>query len=204
MKIELFSARKTLHDIVKLKNYIIMDIEYAPTGSAGNATEIVNIAAKYYKNNREIKQYNSWKMPPNSSNKAIDDVCIKKHQISENLKSKSSDDYNQLFLGFYKWLVDNSLTKSPIIGWGIGTDINKMSAFFKKNIGKNDSSRPMFEYDLQTSFDNHINANKALSLESMTNMLGVNKDNVHIGIEDVDTINEVKNKIKILIDTFGI
>lgn len=203
MYIELFKARKSLYDMMKLKNYIVMDLEYANTGTGGKGQAIINISAVYFKNNNPIKEYNVWKMPANATNKAIDQACINKHQISTELKSKNESEYNNMFIGFYDWIKNNSLTKTPIIGCGIQTDISEMNLFFEKHITTNESSRAMFEYDLQKSFVEHIKLS-SLSLDVATNLLGIDRQNVHIGKEDVRTINEVKNKMKILVDTFGL
>ena len=51
MHIELFKARKSLYDIIKLKNYIILDMEFARINDADQKQYVVNIAAKYYKDN---------------------------------------------------------------------------------------------------------------------------------------------------------
>lgn len=203
MYIELFKARKSLYDIIKLKNYIILDMEFARINDADQKQYVVNIAAKYYKDNAIKKEYNVWKMPNNSTNKALEQLAINKHQLASNLKSKNGDEYNEIFIGFYKWLSDNSLTKTPIIGWGIDTDLKHASAFFNKNINTKESSRPMFEYDLQDSFTNHIDMT-GMSLQVASNLLGISSDNNHMGIDDVDLINTVKEKIELLVKTFNL
>ena len=203
MYIELFKARKSLYDIIKLKNYIILDMEFARINDADQKQYVVNIAAKYYKDNVIKKEYNVWKMPNSATNKALEQLAINKHQLASNLKSKNGDEYNEIFTGFYKWLSDNSLTKTPIIGWGIDADLKQASAFFNKNINTKESSRAMFEYDLQESFTNHIDMN-GMSLQVASNLLGISEDNNHMGIDDVDLINTVKGKIELLVKTFNL
>lgn len=203
MYIELFKARKSLYDIIKLKNYIILDMEFARINDADQKQYVVNIAAKYYKDNVIKKEYNVWKMPNNATNKALEQLAINKHQLASNLKSKNGDEYNEIFTGFYKWLSDNSLTKTPIIGWGIDADLKQASAFFNKNINTKESSRAMFEYDLQDSFTNHIDMT-GMSLQVASNLLGISEDNNHMGIDDVDLINTVKGKIELLVKTFNL
>lgn len=203
MYIELFKARKSLYNIIKLKNYIILDMEFARINDADQKQYVVNIAAKYYKDNVTKKEYNVWKMPNNATNKALEQLAVNKHQLSSNLKSKNGDEYNQIFIGFYRWLSDNSLTKTPIIGWGIDEDLKQVNTFFNKNINVKESSRPMFEYDLQDSFTNHIDMT-GMSLQVVSNLLGISEDNHHIGIDDVDLINTVKGKIELLVKTFNL
>lgn len=203
MLIEIIKARKSLYDIIKLKNYIILDMEFSRINDADQKQYVVNIAAKYYKDNVIKKEYNVWKMPNNATNKALEQLAINKHQLASNLKSKNGDEYNEIFTGFYKWLSDNSLTKTPIIGWGIDADLKQASAFFNKNINTKESSRAMFEYDLQDSFTNHIDMT-GMSLQVASNLLGISEDNNHMGIDDVDLINTVKGKIELLVKTFNL
>lgn len=203
MYIQLMKARKSLYDILKVKNYIILDMEYAKAVRADQKQYLVNIVAKYYKNNELQKEYDVSKMPSNATNEMLQQLAIKKHKVVTDIKTKNMDEYNSMYLDFYKWLSKNSLTKTPIIGWGIDGDLNAIENFFKKNITAQESSRPMFEYDLQESFSNHIQ-NQGMSLQVASNLLGIKEDNNHMGSEDVDLINVVKNKMKLLVKTFNL
>ena len=203
MYIELFKARKSLHDIMKIKSYIILDLEFAKINKQDQRNYIVNISAKHYKNNKIINEYNKWKMPSGTTKDAIESLVIKKHLLRDNVVSKNQKEYNDMFYDFYNWITKNRLTKTPVIGWGIDADLESMAKFFKEDVDASDSSTPMFEYDLQKIFAKHIDSN-ALSLQSALNLLGVKDNNQHIGIKDVELINEVKSRIKILMKTFNL
>lgn len=195
MLLQLFPGQKTLRSFNALRNFVIIDFEYGAVKKNGKDVQyIINIAAKYYSDNKVKYTFDEWLAPSGMRKEVLDNIESKiGYPITV---SQNYNQYLTLFSNFYKWLSKNRLTRSTFVGWGISADVSAINTLFKDNESVVTESYANVIYDLQRTFSRELEFPSALGLTVASNIFGIKENNKHVGHEDIDLIFKVKNSIK--------